>query len=159
MSTHMEIALPLLRSLVIRVSASRSLTSQLSLIQLRIISRQLLPPLKAWTPSRTQTGTARRPVPYIKKATRILVIRSLAQAHLRTAKPQEGIGLPVRALAPTARRQPRATAGRWVIRFTIPLAIPMVVRQRPDRLWIVSKVRKSGARASVGASPAKVHAI
>jgi len=115
--------------------------------------------LKAWTRSRTQTGTARRPVPYIKKATRILVIRSLAQAHLRTVKPQEGIGLPVRALAPIARRQPQATVGRWVILSTAVLVTRMAVRQRPDRLWIVSKVRKSGARASVGASPAKVHAI
>src|SRR6266404_8064022 len=151
MSTHMEIALPLLRSLVIRVSASRSLTSQLSLIQLRIISRQLLHTLKAWTRSRTQTGTARRPVPYIKKATRILVIHSLAQAHLRTAKPQEGIGLPVRALAPTARRQPRATAGRWVILSTAVLVTRMVVRQRPADHRIVSKVCKFGAAESAGA--------
>ncbi len=87
------------------------------------------------------------------------MIRSLAQAHLRTAKPQEGIGLPVRALAPTARRQPQATVGRWVILSTAVLVTQMVVRQRPDRLLIVSKLRKSGARASVGASPAKVHAI
>ena len=89
----------------------------------------------------------------------VRLVRLLTLERKMIVNPTVTIGLPVRALAPTARRQPRATVGGWVILSTAVLVTRMVVRQRPDRLLIVSKLRKSGARASVGASPAKVHAI
>ena len=97
----------------------------------------------------------------VVKAVRIPIVRDMLVPVLpRTnAIPQDCTGSPVQAHALIARRQPQATAGRWVIPSTAALATQMVVRQRPDRLWIVSKVCKSGARGSVGASPAKVHAI